>query len=128
MKLHTDYFYGNEVSEYGREHGFLDYATLAKAFNHVLANDLISRTYECGCWEPVPGHSEWDNAEEDETEPAEVFQWFIVDEQGREILMDTEEILYENEELGLTLWGVTHWGTSWDYVLTNIPINQPYED
>ena len=42
--------------------------------------------------------------------------------------MDTDEILYENEELGITLWGVTHWGTSWDYVLTNIPINQPDDD
>ena len=32
------------------------------------------------------------------------------------------EILFYNEHLGLTVWGVTHFGTSWDYVLTNIKI------
>ena len=127
MTLHTDYFYGNQVSEEGRKYGYLDYGTLAKAFNHVMANGLISKTYGIGEWLPVDGHSEWDNMGEDETEPAEIFQWFIVDDAGREILMDTDEILYENEELGITLWGVTHWGTSWDYVLTNIKINQPWD-
>lgn len=33
----------------------------------------------------------------------------------------TNEIVYYNETLDLYVWGVTHWGTSWDYVLTDIP-------
>ena len=32
------YFYGNEISEYGQEHGYVDYATLAKAFDAVLGS------------------------------------------------------------------------------------------
>lgn len=52
----------------------------------------------------------------------EVFQWFITNEQGAEILKEAEEIVFYNEVLDLYLWGVTHWGTSWDYVLTDIRI------
>lgn len=124
MTLHTKYFYGNEVSEEGQKYNRLDYGTLAKAFSHVMANDLMSKTADIGYWEIING-SDYD--EESDTYN-EVFQWFIVGDDGREILMDTDEILYENAELGITLWGVTHWGTSWDYVLTDIPINVPYDD
>lgn len=53
----------------------------------------------------------------------EVYQWYIVDNNGAEILEEINEVLYYNEELDIYLWGVTHWGTSWDYVLTNIECN-----
>ena len=35
MTLKSVYFYGNKVSEYGIENGFVDYGTLAKAFASV---------------------------------------------------------------------------------------------
>ena len=60
--------------------------------------------------------------EEEERYP-EVFQWFITDCAGADILELNNEIIYYNETLGLYLWGVTHWGTSWDYVLTDIKCN-----
>lgn len=51
----------------------------------------------------------------------EVYQYYIIDSQGAELLKDyTHELVWYNEELDLYLWGVTHWGTSWDYVLTEI--------
>lgn len=53
----------------------------------------------------------------------EIFQYFIVSENGAEILKEAGEIVYYSNTLGLYVWGVTHWGTSWDYVLTNIPCN-----
>ena len=37
-KLSGTYFCGNEASDYAKENGFLDYATLAKAFDAVLNN------------------------------------------------------------------------------------------
>lgn len=43
--------------------------------------------------------------------------------EGAEILQRAEEIVYYNETLDIYLWGVTHWGTSWDYVLTNIKLD-----
>ena len=158
-----NYFYGNEVSEYGKEHGYVDYGTLAKSFNHVLANDIMRATWDICDWEQVSGGvdnteaieelqeeidaledtitddstDEHDNdvmeqvheleaqiqtLEEEQSEEPECFQYYVVDQNGYEILKDAGEIVYYNDALNLYVWGVTHWGTSWDYVLTDIPI------
>ena len=54
----------------------------------------------------------------------EIFQYFIISDNGAEILKDyTNEIVFYNEALDMYVWGVTHWGTSWDYVLTDIRLN-----
>ena len=34
----------------------------------------------------------------------------------------TDEIVYYNSALDLYLWGITHFGTSWDYVLTDVEL------
>ncbi len=119
MKLTGKYFYGNEISEYGQERGYLDYATLAKAFDAVLNNDIINKTAEIGYWECVSG-----NDYDDESDTyAEIFQCFIVSDRGAEILQEIGEIVYYNDALDMYVWGVTHWGTSWNYVLTNVRCN-----
>lgn len=155
------YYYGNEVSEYGVENGRVDYATLAKCFDAVLNNDIMSLTYDIGYWEQVSGTI--DNSEEieeleekkdeleeenennpsqileneidsinekieelenEQDEQPEIFQYFIVDDWGGRLLKEINEIVFYNEKLDMYLWGVTHYGTSWDYVLTNIPIEK----
>ena len=45
------HFFGNEISDYGKENGFVDYATLAKSFDAVMSNDIISKTESIGYWE-----------------------------------------------------------------------------
>ena len=61
---------------------------------------------------------------EREQEQSEIFQYFIIDYTGYRILNDhTNEIIFYIDSLDMYIWGVTHWGTSWDYVLTNIKIN-----
>ena len=114
----SNYFFGNEVSKYGQEHGYIDYATLAKSFQHVLNNDIIGAT----------GFEDWelengcDYDEENDT-CEEIYQYFIISGAGAQILEDyTDEIVYYNSHLDMYVWGVTHWGTSWDYVLTDIKI------
>lgn len=62
--------------------------------------------------------------ENERDEGQEVFQWFIVDDWGARLLQDINEIVYYNEKLDMYLWGVTHCGTSWDYVLTSIKIDR----
>ena len=62
--------------------------------------------------------------EEEQDYSPEVFQWFITDNFGAEILSLNNEIIYYNERLDIYLWGVTHFGTSWDYVLTDIPCDK----
>lgn len=59
----------------------------------------------------------------------EVFQYFIISDQGAEILKDyTNELVWYNEELDMYIWGITHWGTAWDNVLTEIRCNVSEEE
>lgn len=112
---------GYEVSPYGKEIGYVDYLTLAKAVgNMILANDIIAKTDGViGYWELIN-----DPVLEEDYSP-EIFQWYIIDPTGAEILSEwTDEFVYYNEELELYLWGITHFGTSWDYVLTDIKIEK----
>lgn len=126
FKIAGKYFCGNEISAYGQAHNRLDYATFVKAFDAVLNNNIMEKGWSIGNgWELVNG-SDYD---EETDEEQEVFQWFIVSDNGAQMIQDyTDEILYYHEELDIYLWGVTHWGTSWDYVLMDIPCNCGYDE
>lgn len=110
-----DYFYGQTISEYGKEHGFVDYGALAKSFNHVLANEIMTAVDD---WEIISGR----DYDEETDDYREFFQYYIVDWNGKQILEDAEECVYYSESLDLYVWAVDHFGTSWDYVLTDIQI------
>lgn len=165
-KLYGATFYGNEASDYAKENGYLDYATLAKAFNAVMNNNIMEKTTAIGYyWEQENGiidnSDEVEELEEqieeledkmyeldeesddykafekeieemrtrieeleEDAEQGEIFQYFIISDSGAEVLKNwTNEIVFYNEELDMYVWGVTHWGTSWDYVLTDIKLN-----
>lgn len=128
LKLAGKYFCGKEISNYGKEHGFLDYDTFSKAFDLVLNNSIFELGQGIGYgWELVNG-LDFDYEEEEIIEEPEVFQWYIVSDSGAQIIQDyTNEILYYHDKLDIYLWGVTHWGTGWDYVLTDIPCNCGYD-
>ena len=63
-KLYGTTFYGNEASDYAKEQGYLDYRTLAKAFDAVLNNDIMSITDSngIGYWNQENG--DIDNSDE----------------------------------------------------------------
>ena len=77
------------------------------------ANDILDRVREL--------EEEKEELEREQDELPEVFQWYIVSDAGARILEECNEILYYCEPLDVYLWGVTHYGTAWSYVLTNIP-------
>lgn len=157
-KIKGKYFYGNKISEYGLQHGYVDYGTLAKAFDCVLNNEIMHKMEQAGYFfKQVSGfvdnsekieelenklqefdfysmlseeeQEEYNKIEEEikeleneQEEYVEIYQYYIVDDNGAELLQEINEIVFYCEELDLYIWGVTHWGTSWDYVLTNIII------
>lgn len=178
--VYGDYFYGNKISDYGIENGYVDYGTLAKAFDAVLNNDIMQQTENAGLgyWELESGtadhsdaieeleeqiseleekmaaledaqseaeddaeydafsgkiaaleeqrdklESKKDDLEYENGEFPECFQFFIVSDSGADILRDANEPLWYNETLDMYVWGVTHYGTAWSYVLTDIPCN-----
>lgn len=58
----------------------------------------------------------------EEEDPGEIFQYYIVSSYGADLIRDYNVgTLFYCEAVDLYIWGVHHWGTSWDYVLTSIP-------
>lgn len=61
--------------------------------------------------------------EQQQEEQCEIFQYFIIDNNGVDILSNcTNEIIYYLPTLDIYIWGVTHWGTPWNGVNTDIKI------
>lgn len=196
-KKYYEFWCGNKVSEYGLQYGYVDYATLAKAFDAVLNNDIMEKTSDIGYWEQENGiidnseeieeaeeaieaaeeekaniqeaieaaeeeyaETETDSVEEVEAiakkealekqlekakeeiekleskkeeleEEAEnsyyqdIYQYYIISDNGADLLKRyTDEIVFYNSELDMYIWGITHYGTSWSYVLTNIKLEE----
>ena len=178
MKNYThksQYFYGNKISEYGLQCGYVDYRTLSKCGDMVLCNDITKLFYnEIGrdYIEPEQVNGYIDNSDEidelkekiDELESTQItlikldqedtdqyktlqeqidelqeqidelqdeqdrapdiYQYYIISDNLAEILKDlTNEIIYYIDLLDVYVWGITHYGTSWDYVLTDIKID-----
>ncbi|MCQ2543422.1 MAG: hypothetical protein MJ126_04600 [Lachnospiraceae bacterium] len=121
--MKTAYFFGNKVSEYGLENGYVDYSTLAKSFDAVLNNDIMAKIgFEN--FELVNGSDYNDETDE----YTEIYQCYIISDAGLQILQDyTDEIVYRSEDYDLNIWCVTHYGTGWTHVLTNIEINPEEE-
>lgn len=135
-------FFGHEVSEYGIKNNRVDYATLAKCFDCVLNNTIRGETERkgLGYWEIVNGsevsyidqetgdYVEYDDIEDwndvDEIFD-DVYQTFIISYQGYRLLKDySDELVYYNDDLDIYLWGIKHYGTPWEGVLTDIPLNE----
>lgn len=121
-KLKSTYFMGNKISDYGIKNRRLDYGTLAKSFDCVLNNDIIQNTQNIGFWDVVSGNLFYED-EDGEEYYEEIYQYYIVSRSGFEILEELDEIVFYNEELDMYVWGVTHYGTSWDYVLTDVVLD-----
>jgi hypothetical protein len=174
-QLYDRHWMGEKVSEYGIEHGYIDYKCLADVVgDRILCNDITGLFYGTINGEYVEPEQEngiidnsdeieelqeqldelqeqldeleiendgdkiiyellensinelqeeIDELEREQDEQPEIFQYFIISDNGADFLKRyTDEIVYYLPVLDIYVWGVTHWGTSWDYVLTNIKI------
>lgn len=137
--------YGNKderIRKRELESGYLTYKTLADLVGDmILCNNMEDRLYntldlEYGKdttfydenWEEISSkkYDEFnDEGKETHEEPIDIYQYYIISNYGADILKDyTDEIVFYDRELDLYVWGVTHCGTSWDYVFTNIKIKK----
>lgn len=107
--------YGVNVSNYGIVHGYLDYRALAEIVGNCILNNTIYAETPYEDWELASGH--------DNDGDVDIYQFYIISEYGYDFLQThTDEIVYYNSTLDLYLWGITHFGTSWDYVLTDLKL------
>jgi len=69
------------------------------------------------------------NELEEMQEPDEIFQYYIISGNGAEILQEfTNDPVYYIDMLDMYIWGVTHWGTAWDYVSTGVKLEVSNDD
>lgn len=146
-KQYNEYYYGKKVSEYALQYGYVDYSTLSEVVGDcVLCNAMQNRLYITMDIESDPDtlfkieytEEEFEESEElkeeyedyyeyfeDNKEMYDIYQWYIISDSGAQFLMhETNEIVFYDSELDIYVWGVTHWGTSWDYVLTDIKLRE----
>ena len=113
------HFYGYEISAYGLENGFVDYHTFARALgNVVLCNEIPKLLTKTG------SDIILNNYDYEAETPTEIYQFYIIDstESNFDLLKEAGEIYFYEPEYDILVWCITHYGTSWDYVLTNIEI------
>lgn len=99
----------------------------------ILCNNIVKYNGNGSNWDLELGE-EYD----EETGYIDIYQYYIVDvnnwrlEKYKEYLQETNKpsdlILWYDNELDIYILGVSHCGTSWSYVPTNIEINKQEEE
>jgi len=93
----------------------ISYAELAKRLDAVKlfnkAPELDQNIYD-GL---ENGNLYWDT--DDDDLQVEVFQWYLISPSDADYLKSvTDELIFYSDVLDEYVWGVTHFGTSWDSV------------
>ena len=136
-------FCGNRNNELLREKeekkGYITYLTLAEQYvkDMVLCNNIENKYYE-GFLELVNGEDkeyiyngekitieEYQELEENgeyvEEKQTDIEQYYIINQNGAEFLIrNTNEIVYYDRELDMYIWAITHIGTSWENVFSDV--------
>ena len=121
------HFCGTELSDFDKKEGYVSYKTLADAMGSIVLCNNIAEVDENLEVHQFPSLSEMTDEEHDEyLDNLEVFQYFIIDGDGVNLLerFAPDEIIYYSPLLDVYVWGVTHWGTSWSIVPTEISIDE----
>ena len=111
------YYYGKLIlNNYEKEHKRLSYSNMLKVLTddcYILNNTIVDKF-------------DFDFLDESflyDDEDLTIYQYYIISEYTADKLQKhTNEIILYNAELDMYLLGVCHFGTSWDYVLTDIKI------
>lgn len=136
IKVYDGKVFGAKVSGYGLKHGYLDYRALSQIIGGSILNNYIMEETHPEDWELVSGKDCFGLDESGEecdpfsdecvyVEEYQVYQYHIISESAANFLhIYTDEIVYHHHDYDLYLWGITHFGTSWDYILTDIKIGK----
>ncbi len=108
-------FWGVTLQKQEIEKGYVSYGTLAKCGNlvSITGQEVIYDLYE------------QNGVYYDENDKEINFaQFYVIDKNLKEVIekyAPTEYVCY-CEGIGAYVWGITHWGTDWNYVSTEIKI------
>ena len=128
-----------DLNEYEKENNKVSFKRLVDRLfsDMILCNDITKLFYNnLGGKYIEPEFEIGNDYDEENDEYIDIFQYFIVDFPGYNYdtlkkyakQLGNEFILYYIEELDFYILGVTHFGTGWDYVLTDIEPTDNIED
>lgn len=122
----------NKMNSYEIENKRASYKTLVEYFigNRVLCNNIVNIDEDLYC------NIEIGNIYDEENDNyVEIFQYYLCHlnewdiETLKELTQDNNDIIVAYSYLlECHVLMVDHWGTSWDYVLTNVPLVDTYEE
>lgn len=135
-----------KMGSYEKERGFASYRTIIEYFAHdiVLCNEIVNVDssvldnmnggfyyYDIETGEEV-SEEEYNNDNEGrcDIQYNDIYQYFVcnLSDHDKEQLQKAGVILSYSDMLDLDIICVDHWGTSWDYVLTNVKLFDTYEE
>ena len=118
----------DSLNKYELENGYLSYRhawdRITGNASMILCNNMPE--VDSGIWDNIQVGSLYDSEEDSYSE---VYQWYIIDINDWDVdyLRDNDIndfIITYSDVLDCYILAVTHWGTSWDYVLTDIKIER----
>ena len=131
----TKLFYSSVNGEYiepEQVNGFIDNSEEIEEIQERIEalNDTITETttpeYDAEIYAQMDAlEEEIIELEREQDETPEIYQYYIVSDTGADIIKRyTNDPLFYIDFLGVYVWGVTHYGTAWSYVLTGIEIEE----
>lgn len=136
-----------KMGEYEKEKGFASYRTIIERFigDIVLCNNIVdidTSVYDnmnennIYYWDNIKNDyatkEEYENDKENNIseEYREIYQFYLcnISDYEKEQLQKAGVILSYSDKLDCDVLCVDHFGTSWDYVLTNVKLFDTYEE
>lgn len=118
----------DKMGDYEKEKGYASYKTIVDYFvgDIVLCNNI--ETVDPSIWDNYNFSANEEN--EEEFEHPEIFQFYLcnVSEYDKEQAKKAGLIFSYSDMLDCDVLLVDHWGTSWDYVLTDCELVEDYEE
>ena len=137
----------DRMGEYEKEQGYASYRTIIDYYigDIVLCNNIVEvdesvidnmtlqneiKYYNKNGEEITDDEYYEDENAYSEEENNEIFQWYLcnVSQYDKEQLEEMGIIMSYSDKLDCDVLCVDHWGTSWDYVLTNVKLFDTYEE
>lgn len=116
------YINKEELNEYELEHGKLSYKNLFYDDDSMILCNEIAKDYDD--LELVSGN----DYDEDTDEYTDIYQYYIINDNLANRLKEIGEIVYYHNRLDIYILGITHFGTGWNYVLTNLELVKDDDD
>ena len=113
------YIHINDLNSYEKENEALSYYNLFyKDEGMILCNNIVE-DYE---YLEIVNGTEYD---ENGDYCIDIYQYYIINDDTAKRLMEyTNEIIYYHNRLDIYILGVTHYGTNWQYVLTEFRLEK----